>query len=79
MDVEIIIKCYALSPSMYWNISIFNKIDVFSVGGSVGFIVLKWMGIFQEEAQSAWSDIFLLGKFFFAYFGRYYFLLLNDL
>jgi len=57
---EIIIKCYALSPSMYWNISIFNKIDVFSVGGSIGFIVLKWIGIFQEDEQSAWSDIFLL-------------------
>ena len=49
---------------MYWNISIFNKIDVFSVGGSIGFIVLKWIGIFQEDEQSAWSDIFLLGKFF---------------
>ena len=61
--VEIFIKCYALSPSVFWNISHFNKIDVISVGGGVILNFILWFDPSNSEGDEdsgSLSDIFLL-------------------
>ena len=60
--LEICIKCYALSPKVFWEMSHFNKIDVVSIFG--GVVALISTGDFtnaqEEEDTGALSDIFLL-------------------
>ena len=62
--IEIIIKCYALTPKIFWRISHFNKIDVISIlGGLISFIIettQETQGGKEEEESFALSDIFLL-------------------
>ena len=65
--IEIIIKCYALSPQVFWSISHFNKIDFFCIGGGLISQIILWLthkkivtdGIVEKD-NSGLSEIFLL-------------------
>ncbi len=57
--VEIVFKCYALSPRVFWENSHFNKIDFVSVLGGLVTTILVWLGVGDTDS-GALSDIFLV-------------------